>query len=94
MLILHVIIADDGPRTTIPGEDASRDESQNLPMIVYRSGDCLDPLGHIVHPTSMYSFPSKGGKGPMKSIPQRSKISTSRIGRIDISSRLEMIIAA
>ena len=44
--------------------------------------------------TNMYSFPSEGGKGPMKSIPQRSKISTSRIGRIGISSRLEMLIAA
>ena len=41
----------------------------------------------------MYSFPSEGGKGPMKSIPQRSKISTSRIDHIGISSRLEMFNA-
>ena len=42
-------IADDSPRTTVSGEDTSCDEPKNLPMVVCPSGDCLDPLGHIVH---------------------------------------------
>ena len=42
-------VTDDGPQTTVLGEDASRDECQNLPMVVCPSGDCLDPLGHIVY---------------------------------------------
>ena len=46
---VRAAVADDGPRTTVSGEDASCDESQNLPMIVCPSGDCLDPLGHIIH---------------------------------------------
>ena len=44
--------------------------------------------------TKIYSFQSEGGKGPMKSIPHNSNISTSRIGLIGISSCLEMFNAA
>ena len=42
-------VADDGSQTTVSGEDASCDEAQYIPMVVCPSGDCFDPLGHIVH---------------------------------------------
>ena len=44
--------------------------------------------------TSIYSFPSEGEKGPMKSIPHRSNISTSRINISDFLSHLEMFNVA
>ena len=87
-------VADDSPRTTIPDEDASCDKSQYLSMIVCPSVDCLNPLGHIIHRYQYVLFPIRRSESPMKSIPHRSRISTSRIGRIGISSLLEMFNAA
>ena len=50
-------VTDDGSRRTVSGEDTLCDESQNLPMVVCPSGDCLDPLGHIVHRHQYVLFP-------------------------------------
>ena len=50
-------VTDDGSRITVSGEDASCDEYQNLLMVVCPSGDCLDPLGHIVHRHQYVLFP-------------------------------------
>ena len=42
-------VDDDGPQTFISGEDVPRDKSEHLSMVVYPSGDSLNPLGHILH---------------------------------------------
>ena len=46
---MWALVDDDGPWTSVSSEDALCDESQNLPMIICSSGDCLNQLGHIVH---------------------------------------------
>ena len=43
-------------------------------MDVCPSGDSLDPLGHTIHRYQNISFPSEGGKGPMKYIPMGSEV--------------------
>ena len=39
-------VIDDGPRTTILGEDVPRDKFEYFPMSVCPSGDSLNPLRH------------------------------------------------
>ena len=94
MIAVWASIADDGPWTSILGEDVPRDESEHLLMVVCPSGDSLKSLGHIIHITKIYSFLYEDGKGPMKSIPHRSNISVSRIGLSGISYCLELLNAA
>ena len=57
-------IANDGPWTTVLGEDATRNESEHLSMVVRPSGDCFDPLGHIIHCLRYTLSPLKVGKVP------------------------------
>ena len=96
---MHIIevrgfFADDGPWTTVSGEDTSRNELKHLPMVVCPSGDCFNTVGHIIYRYQDILFPSEGDKGPIISMPHKSKISTSRIGGIGISSRLGMFNVA
>ena len=51
-------VADDGHQTTVSGKDASHDKSEYLSMIVCPSGDCFDPLGHIIHYYQNILFPA------------------------------------
>jgi hypothetical protein len=61
-------VTDNGPVSTKSAEDVGLDEFHYHFVIIG------------VRPTKMYSYPKDGGKGPMKSIPQMSKISTIRMG--------------
>ena len=50
-------LADDGPRTTVSGKDASRKKSEQLLMVICPNGDHLDPLGIIMNRYQDILFP-------------------------------------
>ena len=70
---VRAAVADDGPQTTVSGEDASCVELQNLPMVICPSGDFLDPLGHIVHRHQYVLFPVRRWERSNKIYPPKVK---------------------
>ena len=54
---VHTSIVDDGPWTSILGEDVPRDEFEHLPMSVCPTGDSLNPVGQIINRYQNILFP-------------------------------------
>ena len=73
-------VADDGSGSTKSAEDVGLEEFHYHLVIIGLGGHGFYPFRDIIDPTKMYSNPKDGGKGPMKSMPQTSKISTMRMG--------------
>ena len=86
-------ITNNHSRTTGSRKYIANNKSINHSMIVCPRWYRLDPFGHIIHRYKNIYFPFDCGNGLIKSIPQRSKIYTSRIVCKGISSCFEMFNA-